>query len=333
MGALGRTVAMDLGSSQVRVAVQGKGVVLEAPAVAAVDRQTGQVLETGQEAAALLERSPGRAVAVHPLKGGIPTDLTAAQALVRTFLTQALGKQLLRPRLLFGVPAELSQVEERAMTELGLQAGARQVHLMETPLAAARGAGLDPGRPQGLLLADIGAERTDIAVLSLDRVVVGRSLPLGGRAWDEALIRWARQTHGLLLGRRTARQVREAIGQVEDGGEGEALPVKGRCLDSGLPRSLSLAPAETAAAFAPVAEQLLEGIRQVLAQAPPELGRDVRESGLLLTGGGCQLRGLDRFLAQGAGLPVTRAEDPAGCVIAGLEAALPSLRKQQEGKR
>lgn len=331
MGALGRSIALDLGSSQVRAAVEGKGVVCQSPAVVAVDRQTGQVLATGQAAAALLERAPGTAVAVRPLRGGIPTDLTAALALVRAALKEALGRHLVRPRLLLGVPAELSQVEERALVDLGLQAGARQVYLMEVPLAAARGAGLDPARSQGILLADVGEAVTDVAVLSLDRVVVGRTLPLGGQAWDEALVRWTRQTHGLLPGRRTARQVREAIGQVAETPEGTALSVKGRCLDSGLPRSLSLTPAETAAAFAPVAGQLLEGIRQVLAQAPPELARDVAETGLVLTGGGCLLRGLDRFLSQGLGLPVTRAEAPETCVIAGLEATLPHLHQRQDG--
>lgn len=330
MGAFGRSIALDLGSSQVRAAVQGKGVVLQAPAVVAVDRQTGQVLATGREAEALLERAPGKAVAVHPIRRGIPTDLTAAQALVRAILKEARGKHPVRPRLLLGVPAERSQVEARALVDLGLQAGARQVHLMAAPLAAARGAGLDPGRPQGLLLADVGEAVTDVAVLSLDRVVVGCSLPLGGRAWDEDLVRWARQTHGLLLGRRTARQVRETIGQVVGPPEGDPLSVKGRCLDSGLPGSLSLAPAETAAALVPGAEQLLEGLRQVLARTPPELARDVAQTGLVLTGGGCRLRGLDRFLAQGLGLPVTRAEAPETCVITGLEAALPHLHKDQD---
>ena len=328
---LGRDVAMDLGTAWVRVAVKGKGLVLQEPAVAAVDRQTGQVLQVGHAAHEILGRTPGQLLAVRPLAKGVISDFTIAQAMIQSFLKQALSGRLVKPRLLIGVPSEISEVEERAVVEAGLQAGARRVYLMESPLAAALGAGIDAARPEGALVVDLGAGVTDAAVLSLEGVVAAACLPVGGDALDEALIQSVRQKHNLLLGLRTAEKIKETIGRVGPAEETQTMEIKGRCLDTGLPRNVTITSEETAEAFAPTVDKILAGVQRALEHTPPELATDVAKGGVLLTGGGSLLRGLDRLLAEATGIPVTVAEDPALCTVLGLEKTLSQLHRRQEG--
>lgn len=329
-GGFGRDIAMDLGTTSVLVAVRGKGVLLQEPAVVAVDRRTGQVLQVGQAARQMLGRTPGDLVAVRPLRDGLIDHCTVAEAMVRAFLQKAAPGRLLKPRLLIGVPSGISEVAERAVVEAGLQAGARRVYLMEEPLAAALGAGIDIQQPEGHMVVDIGGGTTDVAVAALGGVVASACLTTAGDQLDQALIQYVRQKHGLLLGARSAEEAKCAIGQVSGPGE-ETLAVKGRCLSTGLPREVVLSGAETAEAFAPVAEAIATAVQTVLERTPPELAADVAVSGIPLTGGGSLLRGMDDLLAHRTGIPAHRAEDPLQAVALGLEKALPTLSRRQEG--
>ena len=329
-GGFARAIAMDLGTASVLVAVRGRGILLQEPSVVAVDRHTGKVLQVGQAAQQMLGRTPGDLVAVRPLREGVISDCTMAEAMVRAFLHKAVPGRLLKPRLLVSVPSGISEVAERAGGEAGLQAGARRVYLMEEPLAAALGAGIDIAQPEGHMVVDIGGGTTDVAVAALGGVVASTCLTTAGDQFDAALIQYVRERHQLLIGSRTAEEVKCAIGQVA--GEGEAtLAVKGRCLNTGLPREVTLSGKETEEALAPVARKIVAAVQDVLERTPPELAADVAESGLLLTGGGSLLRGMDTLLAQETGMATHLAEDPLRAVALGLEATLPHLARRQEG--
>lgn len=300
-GGFARDIAMDLGTTSVLVAVRGRGILLQEPSVVAVDRRTGAVLQVGEAARQMLGRTPGDLLAVRPLREGIISDCTIAEAMVRAFLHKAAPGRLLKPRLLVCVPSGISEVAERAVVEAGLQAGARRVYLMEEPLAAALGG-----------------------------VVASACLSTAGDQFDEALMQYIRQKHSLLIGARTAEEVKEAIGRVDGPGE-ETLAVKGRCLNTGLPREILLSGEETAEAFTPVAENIISAVQAVLERTPPELAADVAVSGILLTGGGSLLQGMDTLLAARTGMETHLAEDPIRAVALGLEQTLPHLAKRQEG--
>ncbi|MEE0066582.1 MAG: rod shape-determining protein [Evtepia gabavorous] len=300
-GGFARDIAMDLGTTSVLVAVRGRGILLQEPSVVAVDRRTGAVLQVGEAARQMLGRTPGDLLAVRPLREGIISDCTIAEAMVRAFLHKAAPGRLLKPRLLVCVPSGISEVAERAVVEAGLQAGARRVYLMEEPLAAALGG-----------------------------VVASACLSTAGDQFDEALMQYIRQKHSLLIGARTAEEVKEAIGRVDGPGE-ETLAVKGRCLNTGLPREILLSGEETAEALTPVAENIISAVQAVLERTPPELAADVAVSGILLTGGGSLLQGMDTLLAARTGMETHLAEDPIRAVALGLEQTLPHLAKRQEG--
>lgn len=329
-GGFARDIAMDLGTTSVLVATRNKGVLLQEPAVVAVDRRTGQVLQVGQAARQMLGRTPGELVAVRPLRDGIIDYCTVAETMVRFFLHRATPGRLLKPRLLVGVPSGISEVAERAVVEAGLQAGARRVYLMEEPLAATLGAGIDITQPEGHMVVDIGGGTTDVAVTALGGVVTSTCLTTAGDQFDQALIQYVRQKHNLLLGARTAEEAKCAIGQVSGQGE-DTLSVKGRCLNTGLPREVTLSGTETAEAFAPVAETIVAAVQTVLERTPPELAADVAVSGILLTGGGSLLRGMADLLTARTGIDAHLAEDPLQAVALGLEKTLPSLSRRQEG--
>lgn len=327
-----RDVAVDLGSTWVRAAVSGRGVCLQEPALAAVDRQSGRVLQVGEQAQLLLGRTPGRLVAVRPVREGGLADDTAAVAVLRAVLRRVLGNHLGKPRLLLGISPGASEVEERALLQAGLEAGARRVYLMETPLAALAGAGADPTLPQGRMVVSLGGGVCDSAVIALNGMAASDCLAVGGDAFDEALIHYVRQKYALLLGLRTAQQVKESIGQADEPDKaGKSLTVKGRCLNTGLPRDVSLTPSETAEAFLPVTNRLLASVQSVLERTPPELAADVAQNGILLTGGGSLLRGLDKKIAAATGIWTMTAQEPDSCVILGLEKALTGLHQRPDG--
>ena len=316
-----RDLALDLGTATVQGAEKGRGVVLQEANLAAVDPTTGQLLAVGQAAREMLDRNPGTLSARYPLGKGVISDGGLTTEMLRVFLKQVLGKGLGKPRLLLAVPTGITPVEERALIEAALQAGAGKVCLIEAPLAAAAGAGLDVEAPQGQMVMNLGAGVTDGAVIALGRVMASVCTTAAGDRLEEGLMQSVRQNHGLVLSRQTARKVKH----------GTSLTAKGRCLDTGLPREVTLTHEEVQRAFQPVVEELLTALRELLEQTPPDLAEDVRETGILLTGGGSLLTGLAETIQEAIGIPVTVAPDPELAVILGLEATLPHLNKRKDG--
>ena len=319
-----RDMALDFGTAMVRGTTKGQGVVLSEPNLAAVDRQTGQLLAVGQAARDMLDRNPGTLSARSPMARGVLTDGGLATEMLRIFFKQILGKGLGKSRLLLSVPTGITPVEERALIEAALQAGAGKVYLMEAPLAAGVGAGLEAESPRGQLVMNLGAGVTDGAVIALGRVVSRVCTTAAGDRLEESLIQAVHRDHHLALGRQTARAVKHTLGQTP-------IPVKGRCLTTGLPREIELDSGEINRAFQPVMDEILTALRTLLEQTPPDLVEDVEKTGILLTGGGSLLPGLAETIQDAIGIPVTVAPDPELCVILGLEATLPNLNKRKEG--
>ena len=325
-----KDIGMDLGTASVLIYIKDKGIVLNEPSVVALDKNTGKLLKVGADAQAMLGRTPGNIIAIRPLREGVISDYEVTERMIKEFLHKVMGFQLFKPRIIICVPSGITEVEERAVIDAGIQAGARRVYLIEEPVAAAIGAGIDITQPEGHMVVDIGGGTTDVAVTALGGVVASACLSTAGDQFDEALMQYIRQKHSLLIGARTAEEVKEAIGRVDGPGE-ETLAVKGRCLNTGLPREILLSGEETAEAFTPVAENIISAVQAVLERTPPELAADVAVSGILLTGGGSLLQGMDTLLAARTGMETHLAEDPIRAVALGLEQTLPHLAKRQEG--
>ena len=328
-----RDIAVDMGTSTTLISVRGRGILLREPSVVAVDRQTGKVLVAGREARRMMERSPDQVLVLRPMGEGVIQDPSMAKAMLGLFLCQILPGRMLKPRILIGVPTGVTQAAERGMVDACIHGGAGRVWLMEASLAAALGAGLDPEEAKARLVVDVGGGVTDAAVIVLGEVVTSACLPAAGDAFDRALIQYVRREHGVLVGRKSAEELKHAAGRLsaaEEDGE-KTISVRGRCLTTGLPREVGLTTSETACALDPVAEELVQGVLELLERTPSELAADLASEGILLTGGGSLLRGLDRLLAEKTGFPVVRAEDPEGAVVLGLEKSLDTLSKRQAG--
>ena len=332
MGIVAHDLGVDLGTSNTLVYVKHKGIVISEPTIVVVE-STGdrKILAVGDDARIMLGRTTEGILAVRPMREGVITDFDMTVEMIRYFIHKAIGSSyLVRPRLFLSFPCSISPIERRAVSEASKQAGARKVFLVEKPFLSALGSGLPVYDPNGCMVVDIGGGTTDVAVTALGGVVASTCLTTAGDQFDEALIQHVRQKHDLLIGARTAEEVKGAIGQVDGPGE-ETLPVKGRCLTTGLPREILLSGAETQEAFAPVAEAIIAAVQAVLERTPPELAADVAVSGILLTGGGSLLRGMDTLLAARTGMETHVAEDPIRSVALGLEQMLPHLSKRQEG--
>ena len=327
----GKDIGIDLGTSTVRICIRDKGIVLREPAVIAVDRVSGRVLSVGAEAQKMLGRTPVNLAAIRPMRDGVVSDFEMAERLLRELLRKVSGFSLLKPRLLISVPSGITEVEERAVMEAALQAGARRVFLLEEPVAAALGAGLSISEPKGKMVIDIGGGATDIAVLSLSGVVESASIRLAGDRFNEALIRYVRRKHNILIGDRTAEELKLQLGCVYPGQESRSLEVKGRCLLTGLPKLFPIHPEEMLEAFDESCEGILDAIRDVLERTPPELVSDISETGITLTGGGSQLWGMDKLIESRTRIPTQLADDGNECVISGLERALNWLDDMQDG--
>ena len=327
----GKDIGIDLGTTMVRICIRDRGVVLREPSVIAVDRVSGRILAVGAEAQKLLGRTPVNLAAIRPLRDGVVSDFEMAERLLRELLRKVSGFSLLKPRLLVSVPSGITEVEERAVVEAALQAGARRVFLLEEPVAAALGAGLSISEPQGKMVIDIGGGATDIAVLSLSGVVESASIRLAGDKFNEALIRYVRRKHNILIGERTAEELKLQLGCVFPRRESHSREVKGRCLLTGLPKLFPIHTEEMLEAFDESCEGILDAIRDVLERTPPELVSDISETGITLTGGGSQLWGMDRLVEARTRIPTQLADDGAECVIHGLERALNWLDDMQDG--
>ena len=327
----GKDIGIDLGTSTVRICIRDKGIVLREPTVIAVDRVSGRVLSVGAEAQKMLGRTPVNLAAIRPMRDGVVSDFEMAERLLRELLRKVSGFSLLKPRLLISVPSGITEVEERAVMEAALQAGARRVFLLEEPVAAALGAGLSISEPKGKMVIDIGGGATDIAVLSLSGVVESASIRLAGDRFNEALIRYVRRKHNILIGDRTAEELKLQLGCVYPGQESRSLEVKGRCLLTGLPKLFPIHTEEMLEAFDESCEGILDAIRDVLERTPPELVSDISETGITLTGGGSQLWCMDKLVESRTRIPTQLADDGHECVINGLERALNWLDDMQDG--
>ncbi len=319
-------VGIDLGTANTKVYVRNKGVVIREPSVVAMDAETRKVLAVGEDARKMIGRTPGSIVAIRPLKDGVIADYDITETMLRHFLMKACGKRMfIRPRVVICVPAGVTGVERRAVLEAAMQAGARQTFLIEEPMAAAIGAGLDISQPSGSMIVDIGGGTTDIAVLSLSGIVVSESRRVGGDKFDDAIVRYVKKVYNLMIGERTAEEVKIQIGSACPQGDGPSAEIRGRDLVTGLPRTIEFTSAETFQALTEPISEIVDGVRGVLERTPPELAADIVDKGIVCTGGGSLLSGLTTLLAEETGIPVQVAEDPMSCVVMGTARILESF--------
>ncbi|NPV28726.1 MAG: rod shape-determining protein [Firmicutes bacterium] len=321
-------IGVDLGTASVLVYVKGKGIVLNEPSVVAIDKNTGKMIAVGEEARQMLGRTPGNIVAMRPLRDGVIADYDVTERMLRYFIQKAVGRRLFfRPRVMVCIPSGVTSVEERAVRQAALQAGARQAYLIEEPLAAALGAGITISEASGNMVVDVGGGTTDVAVLSLGGIVCSKSLRVGGDKFDEAIIRYIRKEYNLMIGERTAEEFKIQIGTAYPRAKepGEGMEIRGRDLVSGLPKTIRVTAEESYLALQEPVEQVVSAVKEVLERTPPELAADIINKGIVLTGGGSLLHGLDRLLSEETGLPVHVARDPISCVALGTGKALGML--------
>ncbi len=323
----GPDIGVDLGTATVLVFVKGKGVVLNEPSVVAIDINTKQVKAIGEEARRMIGRTPGNIVATRPLREGVIADFDVTQRMLEYFISKAMGKRrLFRPRVMVCVPSGITPVEKRAVQDAAEKAGARPpVLTIEEPMAAAIGAGIDITKPAGSLVVDIGGGTTDIAIISLSGIVMSDSVRVGGDKFDEALIRYMKRQYSLLIGERTAEEMKVNIGIAYPGIRNEKMEVRGRDLISGLPKTIEVGSLEALEAFSEPLNAIVSLLRSVLERCPPELAADIMDKGIIMTGGGAMLAGLDRLLSEVTQVPAFLADDPISCVARGTGKALEIL--------
>ena len=311
-------IGIDLGTASILVYVRGKGVVLKEPSVVAFDRDTNKIKAIGEEARLMLGRTPGNIVAVRPLRQGVISDYTVTEKMIKYFIQKAMGKKSYRkPRISVCIPSGATEVEKRAVEDATYAAGAREVSIIEEPIAAAIGAGIDISRPCGNMIVDIGGGTADIAVISLGGSVVSTSIKIAGDDFDEAIVRYMRKKHNLLIGERTAEDIKIKIGTTYPLVEEEKMEVRGRNLVTGLPKTVTVTSSETEEALRESTGQIVEAVIGVLEQTPPELSADILDRGIVLTGGGALLRGLEELIEERTGINTMTAEDPMKVVAIG----------------
>ena len=326
---MAKAIAIDLGTANSLVYVQGKGIVIREPSVVAIQKDVGQVLAVGEEVKKMIVRTPGNIVAIRPLKDGFIADFDVTQSMLKYFFQKAFNTTsvLSKPKVIVCVPAGTTSVEERAVRQATLQAGAKEIYIMEEPMAAAIGAGLPVGEPTGSMIVDIGGGTTDVAVISLGGIVNSQSIRVGGDKMDEAIVAFVKKEYGLLIGVRTAEEIKIAIGNVylEPESEQLSVAVNGRDLVTGLPKQVEITDGEIHLAFKDIIISIVDAIKACLEKTPPELAGDIMERGIMLAGGGALLRGMDSLIAHETGMPVHIAEDPLSCIVLGAGQALENI--------
>ena len=317
--AAGTDIGIDLGTASVLVYVKGKGVVLKEPSVVAFDRNTNKIKAIGEEARLMLGRTQGNIVAVRPLRQGVISDYTVTEKMLSYFISRTVGKSLFgrKPRISVCVPSGATEVEKKAVEDATYQAGAREVSIIEEPVAAAIGAGIDIAKPCGNMIVDIGGGTADIAVISLGGVVVSNSIKVAGDDFDEALVRFMRKKHNLLIGERTAEEIKINVGTVYKRPENLTMDVRGRNLVTGLPKTVTVTSEETEEALREPAYQIVDAVHNVLERTPPELAADISDRGIVLTGGGSLIQGLEELIEEKTGINTMTAEDPLTAVAIG----------------
>lgn len=327
IGMFSKDIGMDLGTANSLVYVKGRGIVLREPSVVAVQKGTGQVLAVGEEAKRMIGRTPGNIVAIRPLKDGVIADFDVTQSMIKYFISKSLRGRtfMVRPRVVVGVPSGVTPVEERAVREAALQAGAREAYLIEEPMAAAIGAGLPVHEPTGSMIVDIGGGTTEVAVISLGGIVTSCSIRIASDEMDEAIISHVKRNYSLMIGERTAEQIKIQIGTAYLLKNSDTYEVRGRDLVTGLPKTIKITSEEVYRALSEPVSSILEAIKSTLEQTPPELSADIMDRGIVMAGGGSLLNGLDRLVSEQTGMPVHLADEPLLAVAYGAGRVLENI--------
>ena len=333
MCSLAKDIGIDLGTASVLVYVKGKGVVLNEPSVVAINKDDGRLLSVGADAQAMLGRTPGNIVAIRPLREGVISDYDMTERMLKEFIRKVSGSfhHIFKPRVIICVPSGITEVEERAVVDAGLQSGASHVYLIEEPVAAAIGAGIDITKPEGHMVVDIGGGTSDIAVISLKGVVESASIKVAGDQFNEAIVKYMRRKHNILIGERTAEQMKMQIGCVFPPEEEMTMEVKGRSLITGLPELISVSSAEMLEAFEEPVERIMEEVHLVLEKTPPELVADISNNGIVMTGGGSLVDGFDKLITARTGIHTVVAENAISCVAIGTGKSLDSVHEMNDG--
>jgi len=326
MFGLGADIGIDLGTASVLVFVKGKGIVLQEPSVVAIDKYTNKVLAVGEEARRMLGRTPGNIVAIRPLKDGVISDYEITEKMLKYFIQKTIGKRwFFKPRIIVCVPSGVTGVEKRAVIDATNEAGGRMTYLIEEPIAAAIGAGLDISKPNGHMIVDIGGGTTDIAVISLGGIVTSTSIKVAGDVLDDAITRYMRKKHNIMIGERTAEAMKIEIGGAYERPKEKTMDVRGRNLVTGLPITLKVSSNEMLSALEEPILNMADAVHSVLEKTPPELSADISNQGIVMTGGGALLWGLDKLISERTGIPVKIAEEPISSVAKGTGQALKSI--------
>ncbi len=327
-----RDIGIDLGTATVLVYAEGKGIVMREPSVVAIDKTTDKVIKVGKEAQEMVGRTPDSIVTVRPLKDGIVNQYEVTERMLQYFIRRACGNSLFPPRIMISVPSSMSEVEERAILEAAAEAGARKTFLIRSPIAAAMGAGLNIRTAIGNMTVDIGGGMTEVAVISLGGIVVSRTLSVGGDSFDDAIVKYVRDNYNVLIGDRTAENIKIKIGEVYEHAEAKLLEVRGRDLITGLPKTITLSSKEMIGATYEPMTALIDGICDVIEHTPPELVGDILHNGIVMVGGGSLLSGLDKLITRVTGIKTLRAKNPDTCVCLGMGEKLKTISKYPSGK-
>jgi rod shape-determining protein MreB len=318
-------IGIDLGTANTLVYVKDRGIVIREPSVVAIQEGTKRILAVGEEAKRMLGRTPGNIVAVRPMKSGVIADFDITEAMIRYFIRKVHSHKVVKPRVIIAVPSDITEVEKRAVQESARHAGAREVFLIEEPMAAAIGVGLPVSEPAGNMIVDIGGGTCEVAVISLAGIVYSRSVRVGGDAMDECVLQYMRRVYNLMIGERTAEDIKISIGSAHATGEEKTMEVKGRDLVAGLPKTITVTSEEIREALQEPVSTIVDAIRITLEKCPPELSADLVDRGMVLAGGSSQLRGMDKLIAEQTGLPVHLADDPMSAVAEGTGVVLNEL--------
>jgi cell shape determining protein, MreB/Mrl family len=325
-GMFSNDLAIDLGTANTLIYVKGKGIILSEPSVVAIKKGTNQVLKVGKEAKEMLGRTPGSIVAIRPIKDGVIADFDVTEQMIRAFILKSHNrKALVRPRVIVGVPSGITQVEKRAIRDSCDQAGAREVYLIEEPMAAAIGAGLPVQEPSGSMIVDIGGGTTEVAVISLSGIVYSQSVRIAGDEMDEAIMQYLKRKYNLLIGERTSENIKIQIGSAHPFDEPRKMDIKGRDLVDGIPKTLSIVDGDIREALHDTVYAIVDAVKTALERTPPELSADIAEKGIVLAGGGALLHGLDTLISLETHLKVRVADDPLSCVVLGTGKVLDEL--------
>lgn len=327
MGLFSKDVAIDLGTANTIVYVKGKGIVVREPSVVAIDRYTGKVVAVGSEANEMIGRTPENITAVRPMKDGVIAEFDITQAMIKHFIQQARVVNILKPRVIVCIPSGITEVERRAVEDAVMHAGAKEVALIEEPMAAALGAGLPVDKPKGSMVVDIGGGTTEVAVIAMGGIVSSRSIRIAGDALDSAIINYLKKNVGINVGDKMAETIKMAIGSAYEDNEETVYDVRGRDVTTGLPKTVQVRESQIREAMIENINEMIEAVKMTLEHTPPELAADVMENGITLTGGGALIKGIDRLISEVTKIPTYVAEYPLDCVAIGTGKALDDIKR------